>query len=53
MKMHGATVELVDNKLNNKILLCLTGKNKFLIVFQFCNTTGCPLQKGKKPPLCL
>jgi len=35
------------NELNNKILLCLTETNKFILVFQFYNTTGCPLQKKK------
>ena len=38
-------LKLVDSKLNNKILLCLTATNKFIIVFQFYNTKGCPLQK--------
>ena len=36
--------KLVANKLNNKILLCLK-TNMFIIVFQFQNTMGCPLQK--------
>jgi len=34
------------NKLSNDILLCFTKTNKFIIVFQFYNTTGCPLQKN-------
>ena len=39
--------KLVASELNNKILLCWTETNKFIIVFQFYNTTGCPLQKNK------
>jgi hypothetical protein len=31
--------------LNNKILLCLTETDKFIVVFQLHNTTECPVQK--------
>ena len=43
--------KLVANKLNNKILLCLTETIKFIFVFQFYNTTGCPLQENRKAGL--
>jgi len=36
--------------LNNKILLYLTDTNKFIIVFQFYNTTGCPPPLPPPPP---
>ena len=39
--------ELVSSNLNNKLLLCLTETNQFIIVLQFYNTTGCPLIKKK------
>jgi hypothetical protein len=41
--------KLVAIKLNNRILLCLTETYMFIIVFQFYNTTGCPLQKKNTP----
>jgi len=38
--------KLLGSKLHNIILLCVTETNKFTIVSQFYNTTGCSLQKN-------
>jgi hypothetical protein len=35
----------------NKILLCLTEINKFIVVFQFYNTMGCSVQNKFHSPV--